>query len=351
MKNTWKISVLLVALFVSFQTTKAQEKQYKVACVAFYNLENLFDTIVDTNPNIILADEFTPKGRNNWTSKRYKAKLLRMADVISQIGGQFSPQGPAVIGVSEIENRQVLEDLVNTPKLKARHYKIIHFDSPDRRGIDLALLYRATAFKPTSQKAFPLIIADKPDFYTRSQLLVTGLLDGEEMHFIVNHWPSRRGGEKRSRPLRNAAADLSRSIADSILEVKPNAKIIIMGDLNDDPTNESLRKHLKAKGKIKKMKAGDFYNPMMEKFKNGNGTLAYRDSWSLFDQLIITPALINSDKGTYKFLRAKIFKNKKLTQKEGKYKGYPLRTYAGGTFQGGYSDHFPVYLLLVKEID
>lgn len=340
--------VILIALFTNIynKQVQAQDKEYKIGCVAFYNLENIFDTI---DQEEVEEYDFAPGGKNNWDGKKYWEKLGRMADVISQIGSEYVPGGPALIGVSEIENRTVLEDLIKQKPLEKSGYKIAHFDSPDRRGIDVALLYRSQSFKVTNSKAIPLIMPEMEDFYTRDILLVSGEFDGEMMHVLVNHWPSRRGGEKRSAPLRNAAAQLARNVVDSLLNEDKYAKIIVMGDLNDEPTNESVEVHLKGKGNQNKLKKGDLFNPMADYFKKGNGTTAYKDVWSLFDQLIISQGLLGDDKSTYKYYTAKIFKEDFLIQKEGQFKGYPYRTYSFGSYIGGYSDHFPVYMFLVKE--
>lgn len=334
---------ITIVLFVG--SLQAQEKKlYKVNCIGFYNLENLFDTIPGPNDT-----EFTPEGSNKFTSERYWHKVNNMAEVVSQIGSEMFPGGPAILGVCEIENRSVLEDLVVAPKLKASNYSIVHYESPDRRGVDVGLIYRPEFFKVTNTRSVFLSMPENPDFRTRDQLVVSGLLDGEMIHVIVNHWPSRSGGEKRSMPNRMAAAKLTKSIVDSIQNVEPNAKIIIMGDLNDDPDSKSIVKGLGAKNDSKNLKQGELFNAMAPLFKDGIGTLAYRDSWNLFDNLIITQALISEDKANWVFFKAKVFNKPFLQQASGQFAGYPFRTYVGNTFTGGYSDHFPVYLFLIKE--
>lgn len=339
--------IFFLLLISQVSVYSQEEKQYKIGCIAFYNLENLYDTI-DTED--INDTEFTPSGPKNWNSARYWEKLNNMADVISQIGADLLKEPPAIIGVSEIENKEVLEDLVKCDKLKSYNYKVIQYNSPDLRGVDVALLYRPEYFKVTNSVSARLKVAGMDDFRTRDQLLVSGKFDGENMHFIVNHWPSRRGGEKRSRPLRNAAADLSRSLIDSVMTADPNAKIILMGDLNDDPVNPSLKEHLKATDDTLLLTSGYLYNPMLPLYKKGIGSLAYRDSWNLFDQMVITPALAIGDKSSYRFHKAKVFNKNFLEQKEGRFKGYPFRTYVGNSYQGGYSDHFPVYIYLIREL-
>lgn len=346
--NIRYIGMLIVAVvllnngFVNAQT----KKTVKIGCIGFYNVENLYDTI---NQDDILDDEFTPEGVNKWNGEKYLIKLKSMSEVISQIGDELVKGGPSIMGFSEIENRSVLQDLINQPALKAMDFGIVHYDSPDRRGVDVGLIYQKAHFKVTNSYPVRLTMPNDTGFKTRDQLVVSGLYDGEMIHVIVNHWPSRRGGEKASEPKRARAAMLSRSIADSIMQREPNAKIFIMGDLNDDPTDVSLLKYLKARKTIEETQPGDLYNPMYKLFKDGIGSLAYRDSWNLFDQIVISYPLVQKDLDTYKVLKAKVFNKPFLTQKEGQFSGYPWRTYVGNTFQGGYSDHFPVYVFLVKQ--
>ena len=342
--------IVLVVLIFSGKKVFSQEDQFKVGCIAFYNLENLFDTIKSPDTN---DEEYTPEGKNNWDTEKYNLKLAQMSEVICQIGTEFVPTGPAILGVSEIENRLVLEDLIKTPKLAPLNYQIVHFDSPDERGVDVGLLYQPKYFTVTNSKSIYVDLPNDDDDdevdFTRDILLVSGLFDGEPMHFFVNHWSSRRGGEKRSAPLRNKAADVTREHIDSIMKIDPNAKIIVMGDFNDNPNNESVVEHLGSVGKERKVKNGLLFNPMQKMFKSGQGTGAYRDTWHLFDQLIFSEAFLGEDKSTYKFHSAKIFKENFLIQQKGRFEGYPFRTSAGGEFLGGYSDHFPVYLFLIKK--
>ena len=348
MKRFSKYAIFLLLPLLAFQhpAVNAQGKKAKIVCVAFYNLENLFDTIDDPNTN---DEEFTPKGTAQWDSKRYYTKLSHLAEVISQIGDEYTKNGPVFIGVSEVENRAVVEDLIHTPPLKSMGYEIIHFDSPDRRGIDVALLYQPKLFQVKSTKTHILRMADT-SFRTRDILQVDGFLDGELVHVLVNHWPSRSGGEKESVPKRDAAADLCLTAVKAIYKDEPDARIIIMGDLNDDPVDESLMKHLMIKTKPENVKSGDLFDPMWQLFRDGVGSLAYRDSWNLFDQIIVSSALMDKKSDGYRYLKARVFNKKFLVEKEGPYAGYPFRTYAGGVYTGGYSDHFPVYLFLVKEI-
>lgn len=344
------IRVYLFVVFVCSVTLLYGQKNLKAGIIAFYNLENLYDTI---NEEGVDDEEFTPAGLNRWTSERYLLKINRLAEAISRIGEDDGIKGgPAVLGVSEIENRRVLQDLISHPLLKASNYQIVHYDSPDLRGVDVALLYQPRFFRVTSSASPELVIFDenKDRVYTRDQLVVTGIFDGEELSFIVNHWPSRSSGESVTRPRRNEAATLTRHLTDSLLLINKDAKIIIMGDLNDDPVNESLRKYLKASDDPGKLKEGELYNCMYPLFKKGVGSLYYRDGMNLFDQIIVSQPLLGKDYSSYKFYTCRIFNKPFLVQQDGQYKDYPLRTYVGTTFQGGYSDHFPVYILIVREL-
>ena len=342
---------LTVALISAFISVNAQEKKkFKVHTVAFYNLENLFDTINDPTKN----DEASPIMEIKADQGEiYKKKVHNMARVISDIGEEVTNNSPAIIGVAEVENVTVLEDVANDPLLLSKDYGIIHFDSPDGRGIDVGLMYQKALFQPISKSKHELKIYDdltRERIYTRDQLLVTGKLEGETIHVIVNHWPSRRGGEARSRAKRVAAAKLSKHIIDSLQVIDPYAKIITMGDLNDDPTNASVKDVLKAKRKQEDVELKGIYNPMIDFYKRGLGSNAYRDSWSLFDQIMVTKPLIEKDFSSFRYYKAGIYNKNYLTNKKGRYKGYPLRSFADGGFTDGFSDHFPVYIYLIREV-
>ena len=344
-------SIFLCFAILLLTDIVAQEKrQFKIHTVAFYNLENLFDTINDPDK----FDEASPIMEMNFNRQKvYEKKVKNMARVISEIGYEASKNSPVVIGLAEVENRKVLEDLANDPMLIKKDYGIVHFDSPDARGIDVALMYQKKYFSPTHKSNHELKIYDdntRKRVYTRDQLLVSGKLDGEIVHFIVNHWPSRRGGEARSRPKRVAAAKLNKRIIDSLQATDPYAKIFTMGDLNDDPTNASVKDVLKAERKRDKVKLKGIYNPMENMARKGLGTNAYRDGWSLFDQILFTQPLLEKDYSSYRFYKAGIFNKNYLTNRKGRWKGYPFRSFADGNFTNGFSDHFPVYVTLIKEI-
>lgn len=344
--------LLSLFLLVFCLSLSAQGKKYIVHTIAFYNTENLYDTINDPKVN---DEEFLPEGKEIWTGEKYDTKLSNIAKVISEIGTDENPNCPTIIGLCEIENRRVLTDLTNHDLLVGKGYGIVHFDSPDARGIDVALLYQKKHFKPTSYKSIPLIINRNANdtitdyaerVLTRNPLLVTGVLDGEEMHFIVNHWPSRSGGEKKSKPYREAAAALNRKIVDSLYAINSNAKIIIMGDFNDGPYNSSIKKVIGTKGKREDVKAGELFNPMGTMSEEGIGSVAYKDAWDIFDQIIISEPLLKRDFSSLRFWKASVFDKSYLRQQTGQYKGYPLRNWNG---EVGYSDHFPVYIYLIKQ--
>lgn len=343
------LNLLLFTLFFSLFLNGQEKKTYGIHTVAFYNLENLFDIINDPTK----FDEASPIMEIKANRKEiYNRKVKNMARVISEIGLDLTNNSPVIIGVSEIENREVLEDVINDSLLIERNYGIIHYNSPDIRGIDVGLLYQKQLFMPISTSNHELRIYDNTSqkrVYTRDQLLVSGYLEGELIHLIVNHWPSRSGGETRSKPKRLAAAKLTKRLVDSLQVTDPYAKILILGDLNDNPNNDSVKDILKTKKNIKRVGLKGIYNPYDSFFRNGIGTTAYRDNWSLFDQILITKPLLEKDYSSFRFYKAGIFNKQYLITKTGTYKGYPFRSWSNGGFSNGFSDHFPVYIYLIKE--
>lgn len=369
MHMSYKQLFFFLTMLFSIINTSAQKKNYVIHTIAFYNFENLFDTINDPITN---DDEWTPSGLQHWNSKKYKQKLENLSKVLAEIGSSENINSPTFIGGCEIENRSVLEDLIKQPKLILSDYGIVHFDSPDKRGIDVALLYKKNHFQPTSFRNIPLYVYkkdiknakiidsdDKTDdviqlntinkrIYTRDQLLVTGFLDGEEVNLIVNHWPSRSGGQQKTSLYREAAGALNRKIIDSLQRENPNAKVITLGDLNDGSYDRSVKVALGAKAKKTEVPLFGIYNPFEELAKKGFGTIAYRDSWDIFDQIMVTETLLSSDYSTFRYWKAGIYNKSFLIQTTGQYKGYPLRHSAT---EIGFSDHFPVYIYLIKEVN
>lgn len=345
MKNIFLVLSFIVLTF----STLAQKAQYKVALVGFYNLENLYDTV--NNPTVD-DEEFLPESDRRYNTSIYTDKLGRLSDVISQMGTDITPDGLALLGVAEIENDTVLTDLIKTEKLKSRKWNFVHYNSPDKRGVDVALFYNPKYFKVLFSK--PLFVklpgGTKDAFFTRDILYVKGILDGDTCHVFVNHWPSRSGGEERSIPARAAAAGTAKKCIDSIMSVNPVSKVILMGDLNDDPVSPSLTKVLGSKGDIDKVNPNEMYNPWVEMYKKGMGTSPYQDAWGLFDQVLCSGAWLDKEQLGYHYYKKVLFNREFMVQKTGKWRGYSKRTWDGITYNYGYSDHFPVYLIMLKKI-
>ncbi|MDE7110599.1 MAG: endonuclease/exonuclease/phosphatase family protein [Muribaculaceae bacterium] len=344
---------ILIAFAVIFSLVGAALAQspksgnrYRVYGIAFYNLENLFDTI---NTNGTYDLEYTPQGAKQWDTRKYQSKIHNMAYAISQLATKTTPKGPAIIGVSEIENKSVLDDLVADPQIASWNLQVVHHDGPDRRGVDVGLLYNPRQFKFESVENHRLHIESYPTFRTRDQMCVTGTLSGQRISVIVNHWPSRLGGEEQSSWLREAAAALSKQIADSIWAVDPSRGVIIMGDLNDDPDNKSVAKVLGAKKDTKGVGKHDFYNPWWRLLRDkGIGTLAYKGAWNLFDQIVFSGNLLpqNATETELNFFKQQVHNHDFLIDPNGTRQGYPLRTFAAGSWLNGYSDHFPTEIFL-----
>ena len=343
MKKT--LLLLVLALTASFAVA---QKPYSVA---FYNLENLFDLYNDPDTH---DDEFTPAGEKQWNQYKYDCKMKNIERVFFDMAA-INKEYPIVIGVSEIENRLVLEDVVAMPKLAPAKYRICHFDSPDARGVDVAFLYRADVFKLEGSDNIKVHCPENPTLRTRDFVVMWGKIEGEPFYFLVSHWPSRRGGQHASAYLREACARQIKGIKDSLIVQNPAVKVVVMGDLNDDATDDSIVKTMGAKGKVKELESGDFFNPFNAMLRAGLGTLAYQDAWNLFDNICVTENLVTGSTGKLKLQKApnskfygNIFSRPYMIQQEGQYKGYPLRTYVGNNFQNGFSDHLPVYIYIGK---
>lgn len=351
MKKLFILPLLILALAFNVSAKKENKGdggRYAVYGMAFYNLENLFDTI---NNNGKYDLEFSPKGSRQWDGKKYWSKIHNLARAIAAMKTKTTPNGPAVIGVSEIENRTVLMDLVRDPQLKDWNLQVVHHDSPDRRGVDVGLLYNPRQFRFVNVTNHRLSIPGYDSFRTRDQMCVTGIMGGDTVNIIVNHWPSRLGGQEQSSYLREAAADLSKAIADSIWRLHPNQGVIVMGDLNDDPHDRSCAVNLGGKRDMKDAAPHGFYNPWWKMLDDGIGTLAYKSQWNLFDQIILSGNLLsgNAQPGGLEYWNCKVNNFQFLIVDEGDRKGYPLRTFSGGKFLNGYSDHFPTEIFLRKK--
>ncbi|ASK31490.1 endonuclease [Chryseobacterium sp. T16E-39] len=393
-----KKRILFFTFLFSALTFAQQGKIRKVATIGFLNVENLWDTIqsadyIDgtkaiSNPafhrsipidsiKFLEAEkydgqwsdgllkgkkvvryqsgsgEFTPKSPKNYNTKVYKTKLANEAKVISELGSQYTKTAPAVVGLIEVENRQIIQDLIKEPALAKYDYGIIHYNSYDYRGIDVALIYQKRRFTVTNslKKELKIFNENGKREYTRDILIVTGFLDNEKVAFFMNHWPSRRGGEAISLPKRNAAAALLKQQMDSVRAMDSTTKLFAMGDFNDDPVSTSLKNHLKAVGNPRDLNESvPYLNLMYPLYKKGVASLAYQDAPNLFDQIIVSKNLISEQvTKDYSVYKAEIYAPAYLVNKEGNYKGYPFRSWNGDQFTGGYSDHFPAFVVLQKE--
>jgi predicted extracellular nuclease len=389
MKNHQHYLWVLFFLIYSDLLAQKKEEKFLVSTLAFYNVENLFDTISSVDvynkqskitqtisdkeaeklgihfnelsftedlkgenrfTKLVGNDDFTPIGARNWTKKKYKKKSENTARVIANIGFKLTKSAPVIVGLAEIENEQVLIDLVSHPFLSHYKYKIVHQNSFDARGIECALIYQSNRFTLISQKSYSIELS-KSDTkqFTRDILWVSGELDGERFSFLVNHWPSRRGGEKVSESNRIKAAEKVKMIIEQIKTRNPKEKIVVMGDFNDNPNNKSIKSILLGQNKKENLTPNQLYNPTENLFKNGMGTTAFRDNWFLFDQMLVNDQLTKEEQENYQFYRAEIFSPAYLKTQEGKYKGYPKRSFDGDIFnENGFSDHFPVYLYLKR---
>ncbi|WP_370477638.1 endonuclease/exonuclease/phosphatase family protein [Tamlana flava] len=307
--------------------------------IGFYNLENLFDT--QDNPKNMGDNDFLPISTKKWTPKRYQNKLRKLGFAISNIGKKETGKHPAIVGLAEVENAKVVEDLIASKHLEDLNYSYVHYNSPDERGIDTALIYDADAFEMLHSETFNVHLVDEdgePD-YTRDILLVSGLLDKEKIYVIVNHWSSRREGAEETEFKRFAAADKVISIIDYLKNDDLDAKIVVIGDFNDDPSSNSIRRLVNS---------CDLFNPMEVLHTYNRGTTNHNFKWNLFDQIIFSTNFFEATPDTLSFDKAEIFDTDFLKLFKGKYKGKPFRTYVGPKYKGGYSDHFPVYAIFRK---
>lgn len=334
-------TLLLVTIFMVIPFL-VHSQTIKTVAVGFYNLENYYDTINDPNVD---DDEFTPNGVNAYTGEVFLKKIENLSTVISQMGMDKTDDGLAILGVAEIENLAVLKALCQSNRLKKRNLKIVHFDGPDGRGVDCGFIYNPALFKVLQAQSLtvPVEPGDRP---TRDVLYVMGKLLNDTVHVFVNHWPSRRGGEAATREKRKIAAGVSKKVIDSLMKINPNTKVIDMGDLNDDPINKSITEVLQAKGNAKEVAPGGMYNPWVSFYKKGLGTMAYQDTWGLFDQIMMSYGFINEKSKGLHFVENEVFNRSFMIEKFGQYKGYPKRSYSNGVWNDGYSDHYPTIIYL-----
>ena len=333
----------LLYLILLLGACKEQEVAY--ATVAFYNVENLFDTQDDPRT---YDEQYTPSSDRHWDDKKYTTKLKQLAKVINELA---DGKAPTFLGVCEVENKQVLIDLVAQDKLLAQHYGIVHHDSPDERGIDVAFLYNKDVLSIKKTKTYQPDLSQYKD-KTRDILYVKGkLINGETLHFMINHWPSRGGGRLKSEPKRIIAAQTLRSIKNSILKKDANAKIIVMGDFNDEPSNKSITEVLAVSCEESNVASDQLYNTFCSLEEQDKGSYRYRKWWDMLDQIMISKSLLTDTSGIKYIPRSAAIKAEPWMIQTGKYEGFPLRTYGGHKYLGGYSDHFPVYIKLGVSLD
>ena len=353
MKKIFLFTILLFLGVASF----AQKQHY---VIGFYNVENLFDIYDDPVKD---DAEFLPDGKNKWTQPKYEKKLHNIARVINSMRDENGVYH-TVLGVSEIENRLVLEDLVSLPELAGANYQIVHYDGPDRRGVDVGLIYRPDQFKYIDSESIPFTFEnsqikflideeDQKEFRTRDILMVHGQIDGEDIAVYVAHLPSRVGG--KGADLRPRGAEIIYNHAAALKEKYPDIKIVVMGDMNDNPTDESMVVWMHSKAETADMEPGDFYSPFIRMLADGYGSLAYRGVWNIYDNILVDYNLAQAPDGGLKIIPihkkgycGRIFKKPFMTQQKGQYKGTPFRTFSNGGFIGGYSDHYPTYIVIGK---
>ena len=333
------ITILVVFVLISCSTEKSQNRRNLT--VAFYNVENLFDTIDEPGKN---DEEFTPGGQDKWTEERYYKKVDDIAKVLSSINEKELPE---MIGLCEVENQKVLEDVVNDNHLSRGKYRIVHYESPDNRGIDCAFLYRPDEFDVVSSRPIHVSFAGEPEFHTRDILYVKGkTLNGEEMHIFINHWPSRIGGAEQSEYARVTVATLLKSKIDSVQQENSSAEIIVMGDMNDEPSNKSLTEVLGA------AKPGDtnsgLVNLMYPIHEAKQGSYKYQGNWNMLDNLVVSSNLLDNKGFQCVEKQGHVFHREWMEYKNANGEISPNRTYGGTNYYGGISDHFPVYMSLKR---
>lgn len=356
MKRSFIVAALLILMSLSASAQKTQQNYV----IGFYNLENLFDTYDDPVKN---DSEFLPEGKNKWTQAKYEKKLHNMAKVIRSMADN-NKRWHTILGISEIENRLVIEDLVSQPEIADANYQIVHYDSPDRRGVDVALLYKPDQFTYLDSEAIPFDFnsdidfsdTDTSYFKTRDILMVHGLIAGEHFAFYVAHLPSRIGGKGGN--LRGRGGEIIYNHAMMMEEKYPGIKIVAMGDMNDNPTDDSMAKYLHGQERLENVTPGEFFSPYVSMLKAGYGSLCYQGVWSIYDLELVNYNLAHAPDGGLKIQPVTknhgkeyygvVFKRPWMTTQKGQYKGYPFRTFSNGAFVGGYSDHYPTYIVVGK---
>jgi len=330
------ITLILGFFFIGVQAQYPANLEKKDLVAMFYNVENLFDTI--DNP-LKSDEEYTPGSNKKWNSEKYYTKIDRIAEVVESVPGKL----PVLIGLAEVENEQVLLDLIARKRLRKGKYRIVHFESPDVRGIDVALLYHKRFMKILNKRKIANIFPGNEAYPSRDILYVKGLTKKKDtLHIMVNHWNSRRGGQEKSEGKRVYAANIVRNVVDSIQNIDTNAKVLIMGDFNDEPSNKSLQEILLAKKEV--MNSMHLLNLMYPIKELGLGTYAYRGKWNMLDNIIVSKSLQNDQQGIHlKENKGFVYNPEFVCYKNREGKFFPSRTFSGKKYYAGYSDHFPVF--------
>jgi predicted extracellular nuclease len=347
MKKLSLFLLLITGFFSLSLTLQGQTSGKNGLTVMFYNVENLFDT---SNDSLTADEEFLPQSAKKWNSEKYNKKITDLAQVISSV---TEKELPVLVGLAEIENRKVLEDLASSPRLKKGNYGIVHFDSKDERGIDVALLYSKEEIELLDSKAIPVLFGKEIKDVTRDILYAKCRIKGDRIiDVFINHWPSRSPGQEESEMKRVMAALALRREVDNILNLDNEAAILIMGDFNDEPTNKSVFQILNATNKLKNQHYRDLFNLMYDSHNmNGEGSITYKDAWQMFDQIIVSQSLLSKGAGYhFTYGDGKVFKNGQVMIKDAVTGGQVMnRTYGGDKYLGGVSDHLPVFAILKKE--
>ena len=356
-----KRNLILLAAASLLLISCGASRQNSRHIIGFYNVENLFDVTHDEGKNDY---EYLPDGANQWTEEKYAVKLRNMADAIDRMH-QENGMWHTVLGLAEVENRHVVEDLVNQPLLAEANYQIVHYESPDRRGVDVALLYDPSRMTYVESEALPYDFntsipittytpEEQADFRTRDALMVHGIIEGEHFAFYVCHLPSRlgsKGGDLRAR-----GAEIIYEHAQKMAQKYPGIKCVVMGDMNDNPADESMSVYLHARRNIQEVGKGDFFSPFWSMLDAGIGSLYYRGDPNIFDCILVNDALVNAPKKTFRLqvldkehqFYGRVFNAPFLTQQDGPYAGTPFRTFSNGEFVAGYSDHYPTFIEIRK---
>lgn len=352
--------ISFVAVLLASACNSSARNGNRSYVIGFYNLENLFDIYNDPAKN---DEEFLPEGSNKWTEAKYNIKVHNMARVIRAMrddNGQYH----TILGISEIENRMVVEDLVSDPQIADANYQIVHYDGPDRRGVDVALLYDPAKFKYIDSESIPytfedteveitLTQADQDYFRTRDILMVHGTIEGEEFAVYVCHLPSRVGG--KGGDLRSRGAEIIYKHSRLMESRYPGIKVVVMGDMNDNPTDESQVRWLHGADSMESVQSDGFFNPFTAMLRDGYGSLAYQGEWNIYDIIQVNCNLAKAPEGglriqpiVKKKYYGRIFSKPFMTQQTGQYKDQPFRTFSNGAFIGGFSDHYPTYIVISK---